>query len=473
MHGVSSGILCTAYFKVLTFKLRSDVQVIPGSAADQGNGLQPGDWIVAVDGVHISDWDETKLTEAFRGEDIIGSKCRITIERPSAKHLGLLDVDVPRTNSAFAKEVELLFLLGQEHAALLEARADYESLNASLQAMLHQAVALERHRILHEQVLASRLRSIQGRVLESVMEAEKRLKPTNDLGQQRILDLEEQWKNVSELFMLLKEPPSTQPSKLARAMRSAKVSGQDLLRILQAMAERNRSTDEVVDLIHKGCDCSAQETKIKELQDEIDRLKSQPVQVQKAQVARAVRAAPAPPPTPAPAPPPTQAPEPPSIVPPGGKFDKACSTTITSDVPGAKIYYTTNGSEPTQTNFEQTGPSPLVLQVEKSTTLRAMCLANGKTSQLAEAQFILEAPPATLAGNGKCISEDTVATSGVVLIWLTAFDGKMLCLSCAKSFPLNYTACILLSCRCGVIARKERKRGRCHGKKNHSRRCGR
>ena len=156
--------------------------------------------------------------------------------------------------------------------------------------------------------------------------------------------------------------------------------------------------------------------------------------------------------------------EPPSIV---------CSTTITSDVPGAKIYYTTNGSEPTQTNFEQTGPSPQVLQVEKSTTLRAMYLANGKTSQLAEAQFILEAPPATLAGNGKCISEDTVATSGVVLIWLTAFDGKMLCLSCAKSFPLNYTACILLSCRCGVSARTQRKRGGCHGKKNHSRRCGR
>jgi hypothetical protein len=97
--------------------------------------------------------------------------------------------------------------------------------------------------------------------------------------------------------------------------------------------------------------------------------------------------------------------EPPSIVPPGGKFDKACSTTITSDVPGAKIYYTTNGSEPTQTNFEQTGPSPQVLQVEKSTTLRAMYLANGKTSQLAEVQFILEAPPATLAGNGKCISK--------------------------------------------------------------------
>ncbi len=418
MHAFRPNFVVTAYFKVLTFKLRSDVQVIPGSAADQGSGLQPGDLIVAVNGVHVSDWDETKLLEAFRGEDIIGSKCRITIERPSAKHLGLLDVDVLRTNSAFAKEVELLFLLGQEHAALLEARTDYESLNGSLQAMMHQAVALERHRILHEQVLASRLRSIQGRVLEAVTEAEKRLKPTNDLGQQRILDLEEQWKNVSELFMLLKEPPSVAPSKLARAMRSAKVGGKDLLRILEAMAERNRSTDEVVDLIHKGCDCSAQERKIKELQDEIlkgcdcsaqerkikeledeiYRLKSQPVQVQKAQVARAVRAAPASPPTPAP--------EPPLIVPPGGKFDKACSTTITSDVPGAKIYFTTNGSEPTQTNFEQTGPSPLVLQVGKGMTLRAMCLANGKMSQLAEAHFILDAPPAALAGKWKCISED-------------------------------------------------------------------
>jgi len=105
VHAFRPIFLVTPYFKVLTFKLRSDVQVIPGSAADQGSGLQPGDLIVAVNGVHVSDWDETKLLEAFRGEDIIGSKCRITIERPSAKHLGLLDVDVLRTNSAFAKEV--------------------------------------------------------------------------------------------------------------------------------------------------------------------------------------------------------------------------------------------------------------------------------------------------------------------------------------------------------------------------------
>ena len=88
-------------------------QVIPGSAADQGSGLQPGDLIVAVNGIHISEWDEDKLLEAFRGEDIIGSKCRLTIERPEAKHLGPVDVEVLRTNASFAKEVELLFLLGQ------------------------------------------------------------------------------------------------------------------------------------------------------------------------------------------------------------------------------------------------------------------------------------------------------------------------------------------------------------------------
>jgi hypothetical protein len=87
--------------------------VIPGSAADQGSGLQPGDLILAVNGVHISDWDEDKLLEAFRGEDIIGSKCRLTIERPEAKHLGPVDVEVLRTNASFAKEVELLSSLAR------------------------------------------------------------------------------------------------------------------------------------------------------------------------------------------------------------------------------------------------------------------------------------------------------------------------------------------------------------------------
>jgi hypothetical protein len=112
------------------------LQVIPGSAADQGSGLQPGDLIIAVNGVHISDWDENKLLEAFRGDDIIGSKCRLTIERPEAKHLGPVDVEVLRTNASFAKEVELLFLLGQEHAALLQSQAGHDALNAPLQAMM-------------------------------------------------------------------------------------------------------------------------------------------------------------------------------------------------------------------------------------------------------------------------------------------------------------------------------------------------
>ena len=410
--------------------------MIPGSAADQGSGLQPGDMIVAVNGVHISDWDETRLLAAFRGEDIIGSKCRITIERPSAKQLGLVDVDVLRTNAAFAKEVELLFLLGQEHAALLEARMDYEALNSSLQAMMHQAVALERHRVLHEQLLASRLRTVQARVLESVTEAEKRIKPASDVGnKERIEGLEEQFKYWSGLFPLLKGPPEVSPSNLARAMRNAKVGGHDLMRILEVMSEQNKSTDEVVDLVRgdlqakcarqaqeisdlraqleaaqapKVCDaCGEKEQKIKDLNEEIERLKSVPVQ--RAQPSRAVRSAPPPAPTPPP--------DAPSIVPPGGKFEKTCSTTIRSEVPGATIYYTTNGSQPTQSNFEQTGPSPLVLKVENSMNLSAMCFANGKASQLAEAEFIIEAPPAQLAG--KCCVDQraaAVTTSQMVFI---------------------------------------------------------
>jgi hypothetical protein len=416
--------------------------VIPGSAADQGAGLQPGDLILAVDGVHISDCDENKLLEAFQGQDVIGSKCILTIERPDVKHLGPLDVEVLRTNASFAKEVELLFLLGQEHASLLQAQTGYDALNASLQAMMHQAVALERHRILHEQVLAARLHSLQLHVIESVTEAEKRIRAVapDNANKRRIRDLEERWEYVSELLLLLKGPPPVAPAKIVRSIKGCNMGANDLLRILEAMKEKGKSADDVISLIRgKECqDCSNKDLEIQKLRNELLAAREEPEEPLR--IAREaphsarqmLRAAPPPsPPLPPPPPIAREEPEeplriareaphsarqmlraapppspplpppppinPPSILPNGGKFNYVVSTTIMSEVAGAKIYYTTDGSPPTERNYEQAGYSPLMLQVEKSVCIRAMCVGNGNTSRASEATFSIDLP-SSLAG---------------------------------------------------------------------------
>lgn len=329
-----------------------NLQVIPGSAADQGSGLQPGDLIVAVNGVHISNWDENKLLEAFRGEDIIGTKCRLTIERPEAKHLGPVDVEVLRTNASFAKEVEVLFLLGQEHAALLQAQASYEVLNTSLQHMMHQAVALERHRILHEQVLAERLHLLQVQVLESVTEAERRIKPADDAPRILSPDLQQpQGHRVQELETEVQRLKA----QLAEATAKLQKKGDEIMRLENDLKDNEALKGAEVQLVAKA---------------------SQKVQ----------RAAPAP----ARVPPPLQFLDPVEMLPPSGKYDKPISITLKSNTPDATIYYTTNGTQPTESNFEKSGPAPLMVELMQSTTIKAMCAANGLFSQVNESGFVIE-----------------------------------------------------------------------------------
>ena len=486
--------------------------MIPGSAADQGSGLQPGDAIVAVNGVHISEWDEEKLLEAFRGEDIIGSKCRLTIERPDAKHLGPVDVEVLRTNASFAKEVELLFLLGQEHASLLQGQAASEALNASLQAIMHQAVALERHRILHEQILGSRLRSLQIRILESVTEAEKQLKAgsgTSDpAASQQLQDLEQRFLNVAELLEILKGPPGVTPADMASAIKGANMSGQDvitlletekaggpnaeqikeleerflyvsdllallqgpplvepsklagaaresgvkaaeLLEILNAMSRKKKSAAEVIGLINEDrgktdghdeelaglkaslaakedqmatknaeiaeelaglkaslaakedqmatknaeiaklqtkinaalTECASKDSEIEALKKQLAEQQTPMVRVDRPKVPRSaappsVRASPPPGP-----------PGPPSFLPAPGTFERQISATINSNERDARVYYTTDGSTPSEANYKQTGMAPLTIEVKESTLIKAIVVSDGRVGQVGEVKY--------------------------------------------------------------------------------------
>jgi hypothetical protein len=254
-------------------------------------------------------------------------------------------------------------------------------------------------------------------VLESITEAERRITVSeNDGNNQRIKDMERHMEYVSELLMLLRGPPTVAPDQLVRAVRGANMGAHDLLLILEAIAAERLPAKEAVVRIHTSpqdddllaqlnaiqARCAAQDMEIanlktkleagceacKEKDEEIGRLNRNLTQAQRASP-KITRSA---------APPPAAPQPPPSIVPPGAKFDKTISATITSDIPGAIIYCTVDGSPPTESNFEQSGPSPLLMQVDKSTRIRAICSANGRTTQAAEAEFVLEAPPAALAG---------------------------------------------------------------------------
>ena len=79
--------------------------------------------------------------------------------------------------------------------------------------------------------------------------------------------------------------------------------------------------------------------------------------------------------------------EAPVISPSGGTFDKAQSVTITSATAGAKIYYTTDGSAPTDKSTAYTK----AINVDKSMTIKAMAVKDGMTnSDIAEATFVIK-----------------------------------------------------------------------------------
>jgi outer membrane protein OmpA-like peptidoglycan-associated protein len=103
------------------------------------------------------------------------------------------------------------------------------------------------------------------------------------------------------------------------------------------------------------------------------------------------------PPAPKPAAAPAPAPEPkkepaaaPVFSPQPGEATEAQSVTIKSSTPGAVIRYTTDGSTPTESSPEYTGP----ITVDKTTTIRAIAIAPGlPPSEVAAGTYTVAPPP--------------------------------------------------------------------------------
>jgi uncharacterized repeat protein (TIGR03803 family) len=83
----------------------------------------------------------------------------------------------------------------------------------------------------------------------------------------------------------------------------------------------------------------------------------------------------------------------PTFSPSGGTYTSTQKVRITDSTPGAKIYYTTNGDEPSaESSDEYSGP----IEVKHTETIKAIAVAEGLSdSGLASAKFVIHLPAAT------------------------------------------------------------------------------
>jgi chitobiase/beta-hexosaminidase-like protein/beta-propeller repeat-containing protein len=90
--------------------------------------------------------------------------------------------------------------------------------------------------------------------------------------------------------------------------------------------------------------------------------------------------------------PPTGCAAPPTITPLGGTFNEPLAATLSTTTSDATIYYTTDGSTPTNASLIYDGP----IAITQTTTLQAIATASGLTdSGVSSATFTLQAAPPT------------------------------------------------------------------------------
>jgi hypothetical protein len=78
----------------------------------------------------------------------------------------------------------------------------------------------------------------------------------------------------------------------------------------------------------------------------------------------------------------------PTFTPGAGTYYEPIQVALSCRTPEAKIYYTTNGSTPTTSSTEYSAP----LSLSSNTTIKAISVLNGETSQVAEAAYTFVTP---------------------------------------------------------------------------------
>ena len=105
----------------------------------------------------------------------------------------------------------------------------------------------------------------------------------------------------------------------------------------------------------------------------------------------------------------------PTFTPEGGEFTEAQSVTISCATEGASIYYTTDGSNPTDASTPYTG----AISIEETTTIKAIAYdATGESSNIATAVFTIKIPhtwDVTEQGYTETTELETVLTDPVTI----------------------------------------------------------
>ncbi|MBR5390566.1 MAG: S-layer homology domain-containing protein [Clostridia bacterium] len=110
------------------------------------------------------------------------------------------------------------------------------------------------------------------------------------------------------------------------------------------------------------------------------------------------------------------------VLPAAGKFTNSKTIEINCETDGAKIYYTTDGSEPTQNSTEYTA----AFTINKTTTVKAIAILNGQSSEVASVTYTkrsggsgggtsYHAVVAENAENGAITARPSAAAAGTVV----------------------------------------------------------
>lgn len=88
----------------------------------------------------------------------------------------------------------------------------------------------------------------------------------------------------------------------------------------------------------------------------------------------------------------------PAITPSSGSFTNSATVTMSDATPGATIYYTTDGSTPTQASLQYSGPIRVVPHLSPDQFFQAIAVVSGyATSAIGQAQFTITLPAGVLA----------------------------------------------------------------------------
>jgi hypothetical protein len=103
--------------------------------------------------------------------------------------------------------------------------------------------------------------------------------------------------------------------------------------------------------------------------------------------------------------------ESPVFSPQPGTYGTAKNVSITCPTPGATSYYTTNGSDPTESSFTYVAP----IQISKTTTLKAKAYMSGLTaSDVTSGTYIFSGTMGDLNGNGPADLADAILALKIV-----------------------------------------------------------